>query len=52
MTNEKELLSAKLVQLQRDNDAAQLTITQKGEEVNCYQKKYGVNAYNILVYMY
>ncbi|XP_065908422.1 interaptin-like isoform X2 [Dysidea avara] len=38
MTNEKELLSAKLVQLQRDNDAAQLTITQKGEEVNCYQK--------------
>ena len=38
MTNKKESLSVQLEQLQTDNDAAQVTIAQKDEEVN---KRYG-----------
>ena len=51
MTNEKELVSAQLAQLHKNNDAAQLTIRKKDEKLNCYQNKYGYNVY-IFAYVY
>ena len=41
MTNKNESLSAQLAQVQRDNDAAQVTIAQKDEEANHHKQKYG-----------